>query len=492
MNFNDFLDTQRLSQNDDDQQFRKNMGIPNVSGASSEITPPSIPFEQLIGVGHISMPCAVASSLTSELYDVDLSMQMKNQPMIPINPPLINIQDSDDIENMNNSLSEINPSAALFSDTYNKDHRSNSNYLSSLLSDDAASIHSYSSSMYQTPYLNPQDPCQYIDMSYLTTGDDDLDEILSVNSVTSPSPSYNKIEALNDINDMFKDLDDTQNSAMGNSMTSTLSSITPGVVLSLSPTSISQVNTQGLNISQRISKASSHNSFDLGVDKPFVNSASLYQEGSVLTSDDEDILHNKTIKCRNQRCLSNNGLQSLSSSLACSSSPKKRRSLSENRDGLLELVNSNSQFTPNLLKVENDSALHLSGNTKRKASPKNPAIYICELCDKKFTRPYNLKSHLRTHTDERPFSCSICGKSFARQHDRKRHEDLHTGKKRYICGGTLKNGLPWGCGKKFARSDALGRHFKTESGRRCIAPLYRDTSQEQGTEKLKIDDLNNY
>lgn len=129
---------------------------------------------------------------------------------------------------------------------------------------------------------------------------------------------------------------------------------------------------------------------------------------------------------------------------------------------------------------EGETLQNLSGSTKKRLSQKNPATFVCELCGKRFTRPYNLKSHLRTHTNERPFECSICGKAFARQHDRKRHEDLHTGKKRYVCGGTLKNGASWGCGKKFARSDALGRHFKTESGRRCIVPLYEEASREKG------------
>ncbi|GLB40533.1 putative zinc finger, C2H2 type [Lyophyllum shimeji] len=94
---------------------------------------------------------------------------------------------------------------------------------------------------------------------------------------------------------------------------------------------------------------------------------------------------------------------------------------------------------------------------------KQEATFVCPVpgCGSTFTRSFNLKGHIRSHNEEKPFQCHWpgCGKGFARQHDCKRHEQLHTNYRPFNCEG---------CGKQFARMDALNRHLKSEGGAECM------------------------
>lgn len=79
----------------------------------------------------------------------------------------------------------------------------------------------------------------------------------------------------------------------------------------------------------------------------------------------------------------------------------------------------------------------------------------CPYCATEFTRHHNLKSHLLTHSQEKPYVCQTCQSRFRRLHDLKRHTKLHTGERPHICPK---------CGRRFARGDALARHNKGQGG----------------------------
>ncbi|KAG5301221.1 C2H2 zinc finger domain-containing protein [Histoplasma ohiense] len=92
-----------------------------------------------------------------------------------------------------------------------------------------------------------------------------------------------------------------------------------------------------------------------------------------------------------------------------------------------------------------------------KGTPRSPSAkkHRCHHCATEFTRHHNLKSHLLTHSQEKPYVCQTCQSRFRRLHDLKRHTKLHTGERPHICPK---------CGRRFARGDALARHNKGQGG----------------------------
>ncbi|KAF9436390.1 hypothetical protein BGZ76_004085 [Entomortierella beljakovae] len=89
--------------------------------------------------------------------------------------------------------------------------------------------------------------------------------------------------------------------------------------------------------------------------------------------------------------------------------------------------------------------------------------FVCDSpgCGKEFSRAYNLTSHMKTHSSEKPFGCGSCELAFARRHDRERHVRIHTGEKPYSCDS---------CGLGFMRNDALHRHQRL-CGQSSPAPI---------------------
>ncbi|XP_052224369.1 PR domain zinc finger protein 12-like [Dreissena polymorpha] len=57
----------------------------------------------------------------------------------------------------------------------------------------------------------------------------------------------------------------------------------------------------------------------------------------------------------------------------------------------------------------------------------------CVLCRRGFNSRSNLRSHMRIHTLERPFTCSYCARRFSQSSTLRNHIRLHTGEKPYTC-----------------------------------------------------------
>ena len=76
-----------------------------------------------------------------------------------------------------------------------------------------------------------------------------------------------------------------------------------------------------------------------------------------------------------------------------------------------------------------------------------------KMCEKRFTRKYNLRAHLAVHDEfrPRPFACQVCSKAFLRSFDLQRHANVHTKAVQYECPG---------CNKRYTRTDALQRHLR--------------------------------
>jgi len=118
---------------------------------------------------------------------------------------------------------------------------------------------------------------------------------------------------------------------------------------------------------------------------------------------------------------------------------------------------------PPILQVEKQLVTTTATQAASATRRKNEAVFKCPVpgCGSTFTRRFNLRGHLRSHTEERPFVCDWpgCGKGFARSHDCKRHTALHTAKQgSHVCAG---------CNKTFSRTDALNRHLKSDVGATC-------------------------
>lgn len=121
----------------------------------------------------------------------------------------------------------------------------------------------------------------------------------------------------------------------------------------------------------------------------------------------------------------------------------------------LTFPGNNAARSENAREQARGMSLPMSGLSQQNQARSPQKINKCPHCDAQFTRQHNLKSHLLTHSQEKPFVCESCMMRFRRLHDLKRHSKLHTGERPHICPK---------CDRKFARGDALARHAKGQGG----------------------------
>ena len=79
------------------------------------------------------------------------------------------------------------------------------------------------------------------------------------------------------------------------------------------------------------------------------------------------------------------------------------------------------------------------------------AWFSCKICQKKFTRSYDLKLHLLQHGGVKPYVCDKCRKRFVTTSRVKSHHFVHSSYRQFCCGL---------CGNDFKRKGQVVRHFQ--------------------------------
>lgn len=98
-----------------------------------------------------------------------------------------------------------------------------------------------------------------------------------------------------------------------------------------------------------------------------------------------------------------------------------------NHSVLLHQNGNQSQATMQMIGNSSSSNLDSSSSTLSPYPPNRTTVpttfsreqrkpYQCQICDKRFLRKYNLKTHCYIHSDEKPYKCSICDKGFTQSH----------------------------------------------------------------------------
>lgn len=69
----------------------------------------------------------------------------------------------------------------------------------------------------------------------------------------------------------------------------------------------------------------------------------------------------------------------------------------------------------------------MMGSFSSKVSSSTQKKHKCKVCDKRFTRPSSLQTHMYSHTGEKPYACEVegCGRHFSVVSNLRRHRKVH-------------------------------------------------------------------
>jgi hypothetical protein len=85
-------------------------------------------------------------------------------------------------------------------------------------------------------------------------------------------------------------------------------------------------------------------------------------------------------------------------------------------------------ISSNMLPHQSGQATMMSTFSSR-VSSSTQKKHKCKICDKRFTRPSSLQTHMYSHTGEKPFACDVegCGRQFSVVSNLRRHRKVHKG-----------------------------------------------------------------
>lgn len=112
--------------------------------------------------------------------------------------------------------------------------------------------------------------------------------------------------------------------------------------------------------------------------------------------------------------------------------------------------------------------------------------YECNLCSKHFYDKSEKRKHSFIHSHKKPYNCTICGKGFIFPSSWKQHKRIHSGEKPYSCTFDAT------CTKKFATSSQLKRHTLIHTQEKPYSCLHCTRTFVQESDFIKHMRLHGY